>query len=300
MRNVDTQLKSAPIQYDQTQRTALVTGGTGGIGAAVALQLAAAGDRVIIVGRNQANGDRMLRQMRAASNLDHRFIAADLSLLSEAARVTDEVRATVPRLDAGVFCAGILSTIPEWTSEGLERNFVLNYLSRYLMVRKLLPHLEAAPSGRVVLVSNAGMYGDTLDFDDLQHRTGRPGLKVAGRTQFANDLLAVELGERLRGSSVAVSCVFPGFVRTGVFANAVGLPWIFRALMPLIALRQVAPDVGAATPVQLARSKNAAYARGQFFGPGMKQLRIPPRVLQADRLSGLWTRSEDLVRAYLD
>jgi hypothetical protein len=96
-----------------------------------------------------------------------------------------------------VFCAGIHSTVPEWTAEGLERNFVLNYLSRYLLARQLLPALTAAPSGRLVLVANAGMYRDSLNFDDLQHRRGKAGITVAGRTQFANDLLTTELGAKL-------------------------------------------------------------------------------------------------------
>jgi NAD(P)-dependent dehydrogenase (short-subunit alcohol dehydrogenase family) len=66
---------------------------------------------------------------------------------------------------------GHLSTAPEWTSEGLERNFVLNYLSRYLLARRLLPALIQAASGRLVLVSNgcspsqnAGELGLARDF----------------------------------------------------------------------------------------------------------------------------------------
>lgn len=297
---MDTKLEPGTMHQTTAPRTALVTGGTGGIGAAVALQLAAAGDRVIIVGRSRENGQHMLAKMRAASpGADHHFIAADLSLLHETARVADEVVRLAPRLDAAVFCAGILSTIPEWTAEELERTFVLNYLSRYLLTRRLLPQLEASPSGRIVLVANAGVYGDTLDFNDLQHRRGKPSLKVAGRTQFANDLLAVELAERMRDSHVAVSCVFPGFVRTGVFTNARGLPWFFRMALPLIALREVAPEIGAATPVHLAHSPDAANAGGRFYGPGMKELPIPQRALRTDRRTGLWTKSKDLVRQYL-
>lgn len=298
---MDTRLETHTPRPGDQQRTSLVTGGTGGIGAAVAQQLAAAGDRVIIVGRNPTMGEEVLRLLRMAGlpGTDHRFIPADLTLLSETSRVADETAAITPQLDAAVFCAGILSTIPEWTSEGLERNFVLNYLSRYLLARRLLPALEASPSGRLVLVSNPGVYGDSLDFEDLQHRKGKPGMKVAGRTQFANDLFAVELADRLRGTSVAVTCVFPGFVRTGVFTNARGLPLIFRLFLPLIEMRQVSPAVGARTPVHLALAPEAANAGGHFFGPGITTKTIPARALRPDRRSGLWTLSEDLVRPYL-
>jgi NAD(P)-dependent dehydrogenase (short-subunit alcohol dehydrogenase family) len=282
-------------------RVSLVTGGTGGIGRDVALQLARAGDRVIFVGRSARRGARVLEELREARpGVDHAFLPADLALLSETARVADEVGRLTDRLDAAVFCAGVLSTVPEWTAEGLERNFVLNYLTRYLLARRLLPALEEAPSGRLVLVSNAGMYGDTLDLDDLQHRRGGPGLRVAGRTQFANDLLCVELAERLRGTRVEATCVFPGLTDTDVFRNARGLPRIARALAPLV-LRLAAspPEAAARTPVFLAQDARAAGTGGRFYGPKLKQRKIPPRAHRPDRRGILWAASEELVRPYL-
>ena len=280
-------------------RTALVTGGTGGIGAAVALALAAAGDRVVIVGRNRERGEAMLARMHARSPLDHRFIAADLSLMAEARRAVDILHDTTPRLDAAVFCAGILSTVPNWTAEGFERTLALNYLSRYLMARRLLPALGASPSGRLVLVASAGMYRDTLDFGDLQLRRGRRGLAVAGRTQFANDLFAIELSERLGAAGPAVTCVFPGFVRTGVFDNAIGLPFAFRFVRPLIEARSISPEAAADTPTFLAHAAEAAALGGRFFGPHGTERRIPRRARRPDRRAGLWDLSDELVRRWL-
>jgi NAD(P)-dependent dehydrogenase (short-subunit alcohol dehydrogenase family) len=283
-------------------RATLVTGGTDGIGRAVALQLARGGDRVIVVGRNLERGRQVLDALRLANPMaEHAFISADLSLLAETARVADEVSRLTRRLDAAVFCAGILSTRPEWTAEGLERNFVLNYLTRYLLARCLLPALSTAPSGRLVLVSNAGKYPDTLNFDDLQHRRGKSGLQVSGRTQFANDLLVVELHERLRGTTVDVTCVFPGVSRTGVFRNARGLPWIVRALVAPLVERTFAldPAVAAETPVFLAQNPIAAGSGGRFYGPRCKERPVPPRVLRQDRRRALWDSSEALVKAHL-
>ena len=282
-------------------RVALVTGGTDGIGRAVALGLARRGDRVLFVGRDTGRGKRVLAALRETRpGADHAFLPADLSLLSETARVADEVARRTDRLDAVVFCAGILSTVPEWTGEGLERNFVLNYLSRYLLARRLLPALTEAPSGRLVLVSNAGMYGDTLDFDDLQYRSGKPGMRVAGRTQFANDLLAVELAERLRRTRVEVTCVFPGVTDTAFLRNARGVPRIARLLGPLL-LRLVAssPESAARTPVFLAQDAGAVGKGGRFYGPGLKERRIPHRAQRPERRRRLWAASEQLARSYL-
>jgi NAD(P)-dependent dehydrogenase (short-subunit alcohol dehydrogenase family) len=116
-------------------RTALVTGGTGGIGRAVAMALAREGDRVLLVGRDAVRGAEVLEELRRlAPGADHAFLRADLSLMRETARVTDEALRRAPGLDAVVCCAGVLSFVPEWTDEQLERTLALNYLGRFLLV----------------------------------------------------------------------------------------------------------------------------------------------------------------------
>jgi NAD(P)-dependent dehydrogenase (short-subunit alcohol dehydrogenase family) len=283
-------------------RVTVVTGGTEGIGRAVAVRLAQGGDRVFIVGRNEERGYQVLAQLRESNpRAEPGFLPADLSLLSETSRVADELENTTTRLDAVVFCAGVLSTVPEWTVEGLERNFVLNYLSRYLLARRLLPRLSVAPSGRLVLVSNAGVYPDTLDFSDLQHRRGKPGIQVSGRTQFANDLLVTELADRLDGTRVEVTCVYPGLTRTNVFRNARGLPGIARVLAPVIVrVLGSSAESAARTPAFLAQHPDARGTSGRFYGPRLRVRPVPERALRPERQIGLWKLSEELVRPYLD
>ncbi len=156
--------------------TALVTGGTDGIGRAVASRLALDGFRVLVVGRDLNRGTAQVNAMRATQALaaqpatEHGFLEADLSLLAETAGLADRVGDSTSRLDALVCCAGNFALRPEWTGEGLERSLVLNYLSRFLLARRLGPLLAQASSGRLVLVANAGNYPDTLDFEDLQYR----------------------------------------------------------------------------------------------------------------------------------
>lgn len=281
-------------------RVALVTGGTDGIGRAVALRLASAGDRVLIVGRNEERGRRVLAELNSINGkADHAFVPADLSLLGQTATMADEVLRRTDRLDAVVCCAGILSTVPEWTSEGLERNLVLNYLTRFLLAQKLLPTLTESPSGRLVLVANAGKYADTLDLDDLQHRNGKPGMQVSGRTQFANDLLAVELAERVHGTSVEVTCVFPGVTKSSVVRNARGLPTVLRAVGTVMnRLIGHSTEAAAVTPAYLATDSQAIKTNGRFYGPAIKELKIPERASRPDRRSALWSASEGLVAPY--
>ncbi len=279
-------------------RTALVTGGTGGIGRAVAVDLAARGHRVFIVGRDEDAGRAVLAALdRAGPGRGHAMIAGDLALMRDTARVSAEVARRTDRLDAVVLCAGVFAMAPEWTDENLERSLALNYLSRHLMLGLLMPLLRAAPSGRVVLVANAGRYPDTLDLDDLQMRRGGRGLRVAGRTQFANDLLAVDLAEDLRDTTVRVSCVFPGPVATDVFRNARGVPRPLRAVaVTLQRLIGAAPAHAARTPVWLA---DDPAATGGFWGPRQRRLTVPDRALRADRRAELRAASAELLRPWL-
>jgi NAD(P)-dependent dehydrogenase (short-subunit alcohol dehydrogenase family) len=235
----------------------LVTGSTG-IGGAVA---AALGGRAVTIGRGGQ-------------------IRADLSLLRETARAAGEVADRGRPLDAIVCCAGVFALRAERTAEGLERAYVLNYLSRYLLVRRLLPLL--APDGRVVLVANAGRYRDA---------PGEPrwGLSVSGRTQFANDLFAVELAERR--PDLAVSCVFPGLVATRVFRDAHGVPRPLRRLLDTLQRRAGAdPADAAATPVELA---TGARRESGFYGPQCTPIPVPRRVRDGRR-AALWAESERL------
>jgi len=286
--------------------TALVTGGTDGIGRAVASRLAVSGFRVLVVGRNFSRGTAQVDAMRAAQAsatqpvADHGFLGADLSLLAETAGLADRVRDHTGRLDALVCCAGNFALRPEWTNEGLERSLVLNYLSRFLLAMRLGPLLAQASSGRLVLVANAGTYPDTLNFEDLQYRRGRPGLRVASRTQFANDLLAVELAERWRDTAVAVTCVFPGVVRDDLFRHAIGLPRLLAALLGGLAGRfGVPPEVAADTPAWLASAPEAAELTGSFYGPRRQPRPVPDRARRQDRRTLLWNASEDLTAKWL-
>jgi NAD(P)-dependent dehydrogenase (short-subunit alcohol dehydrogenase family) len=279
----------------------VVTGGTDGIGRAVALQLARVGHRVIIIGRNPSRGAEVVAEMRGATpshqlGKSFHFFEADLSSMAQTAAVAARVTALTSRVDALICCAGAFTVKPEWTSEGLERSFALNYLSRFLLVRRLLPHLSHAPSGRVVLVANAGRYRDTLDLGELRRGRSRGGLRLAGATQFANDILTVELAARCRTSALEITCVYPGIARTDLFGHAPGLPSLLAGGLARIAARVGLPaDVAACTPASLAADPAACGVSGRFFGPRMTPTSVPSRILREDRRAEIWAASEALL-----
>ena len=283
------------------ERTSLVTGSTGGIGRAVANRLARGGDRVLVVGRNEARGHEVVGELpRPHPHQQHTYLPADLSLLADTAGLADAVAARTERLDSVVLSAGVFAGAPEWTSEGLERSFVLNYLSRFLLIERLVPLLRAAERPRLVLVANAGKYRDTLDLDAIGPGRSHPRRHIAAASQFANDLLAVELSARLEETGIEVACVFPGVVRTEVFRNARGVPRSLRLLASMVQRVVGAdPDTAADTPAFLAQDPTAWEVNGRFYGPGRRQRDVPPRAARPERRAALWEASERLVAEWM-
>ena len=121
-----------------------MTGGTDGVGKEIALGLARAGVRVLLVGRDADKGARAVTSLVAASGAPHvEFLAADLSLMRQVDRLANEVMRRVPSLRYLVHSAGIVRGRHTRTAEGVETNFAVNYLGRFALTKRLLPLLQA-------------------------------------------------------------------------------------------------------------------------------------------------------------
>ena len=184
-----------------SKKNALVTGGTDGVGKEVARELARAGHRVVLVGRDASKGARVEREMRKTTgNTDIQFLQADLSLVREANRLADEIASRWPVLHYLVHSAGIVRGHRELTAEGVESNFATNYLSRFALTGRLLPLLEAAghpgKTARIVIVSGAAQNG-AIHFDAVNLTANFTTLRAVWQFCQANDVFTVELARRL-------------------------------------------------------------------------------------------------------
>src|SRR6202020_1530470 len=80
-------------------KTMIVTGGTSGIGFAAAKEMAARGYRLILIGRNEQRGQRAVASLSANPNGPHRFIAADLALMSQVRSVIAKIESSEQSID---------------------------------------------------------------------------------------------------------------------------------------------------------------------------------------------------------
>ncbi|QBI52235.1 SDR family NAD(P)-dependent oxidoreductase [Streptomonospora litoralis] len=230
---------------DGAERTVVITGGTDGMGRALALERAARGDRAVAVGSNHAKGDRLLGDA-AALNLQDRveFVRADLSTVAGNSAVIDHVAARYNAIDALVLAANRQSPKRIETIDGFESTFALYYLSRHMLSHGLVPALSRSAAPVVVNVAAVGLTAGKIHWEDLQLR--RRYRTVAAQLQAgrANDLLGVAFADRHQGT-VPYVLYHPGFTRSGDSAMERTGPLMRAAIKALaaVAARPVAESI---------------------------------------------------------
>ena len=200
-------------------RTAVVTGGNGGIGLATARELAAHGARVVLACRSEARGaaagDRLVTEVPGALVEVLRLDLADLGSVRAFAE-------TFPygRLDLLVNNAGVMALPYGTTADGFETQFGVNHLGHFALTGLLLPRLLATPGARVVTVSSPAHLMGNIDIRDLNSERRYRRWTAYARSKSANLLFTHELARRLaaRGADVTAAAAHPGYADTGLQA----------------------------------------------------------------------------------
>src|SRR5690242_17340464 len=122
-------------------KVCLITGGTGGIGAVAARELAARGAVAVIVGRDAARTAGAAHRIAGLAGGTVIPMHADLSLQSEVRRLAAEFRSKFPRLGVLINNAGAMYEYRRVTAEGIEATFALNHLGPFLLTNLLLDML---------------------------------------------------------------------------------------------------------------------------------------------------------------
>lgn len=238
-------------------RTIVITGGTDGMGAALARHFLGAGDRVVVIGRSRAKFDALLATVTgddrsAASRAE--FVAADLSLVADSRRVVEHVQANHERIDALVLAASFIRQRRHTTAEGHEASWALFFISKYLFVTGLAALLRAAERPVVVNTAVPGARADAIDFDDVEMGEGFTFARSNAQQRRANELLGIlatndnpNLAYVTWGPARLVRSSFAGEVGKGmkVAAAVLGTLWGQR---PDAAVRPIIDIIDAPAP----------------------------------------------------
>lgn len=184
--------------------TALITGGTSGIGRAVANKLAQLGIHVLVVGRNRERGEKTVAEIRAAGGQAD-FIASNLRDASSAREVAKRaVELGGGHVDMLINNAGIFPFGPthETTEETFDSVYSLNVKAPYFLVAELAPLMAKRGKGAIVNVSTM-----VADY-------GAPGMSLYGSSKAAVNLLTKAWAAEYGPKGVRVNAVSPGPTRT--------------------------------------------------------------------------------------
>jgi len=202
------------LQMADNNSTALITGGTSGIGRATARRLAQLGIHVLVVGRNAERGKKAVDEIRTAGGKSD-FISSDLRGAESAREVARKaIELGGGHVDILINNAGIYPFGPthEMTEEQFDRVFSTNVKAPYFLVAELAPLMAKRGKGAIVNISTM-----VADY-------GAPGMSLYGSSKAAINLLTKTWAAEYGSKGVRVNTVSPGPTRTeGTDAMGEGL-----------------------------------------------------------------------------
>jgi NAD(P)-dependent dehydrogenase (short-subunit alcohol dehydrogenase family) len=181
----------------------------------------------------------------------------------------------------------------------LEKQFVVNHLGHYLLARRLLPQVEAAKAGRVVMLSSSGYSlapSGGIQFDNLSGAVKYKPFSAYGQTKLSNALFADEVARRYANTRVTANSVHPGMVATNL-----GRYMSSKPRDPNAPIRKgfKLPEQGAATQVYVAIDSRLAGVSGYYFEDCNPSQMKGDYADNAELALQLWDVSEELVANWL-
>lgn len=268
--------------------TVLLTGSNSGLGFETMRVLAKHGAHVIAAARNLETARKACSQVEGTVTP----LACDLSDFKSVKQAVACVLEGGWRLDRVVANAGIMMLPRLEQVEGLEKQFVVNYLGHYLLINGILGAVPRHAGARIVIVASSAHRQAPrvgIELDNLSGASGYGPVRAYGQSNVARILFARALARRLSGFGITVNSLHPGVI---------GSTNLVRHVNSLLAMgirlfSKTIPQ-GAATQCYLAVHPEVAQVTGQYFSDC--RITEPSAVAQDDQLGErLWSVSEQLL-----
>jgi NAD(P)-dependent dehydrogenase (short-subunit alcohol dehydrogenase family) len=280
---------------DLSGKTALITGGNSGLGYEAMRVLALRGAHVICAART------LDKAREACATIQGRTtpVAIELTDFPSIVAGTDAVQALGIPIDMLILNAGIMA-LPELEQvNGLEKQFVTNHLGHFIVGNRLLPQVQAAPQGRVVVLTSSGYQWapeSGIEFDNLSGERGYKPNRMYGQSKLANHLYVRQLAKNLAGSTTTANSVHPGIILTNLGRSFPKWQQVAGRLIGWTFMKSV--EAGTATTCYVATAPALAGVSGHYFADCNPE--SPGGNMENDELAArLWQVSEELTRPYL-
>jgi NAD(P)-dependent dehydrogenase (short-subunit alcohol dehydrogenase family) len=238
---------------DLTNKIALITGASRGMGRATALTFAAAGARVSVhYGRGVNEANEVVDQIRATGGRAD-AVSADLSMPDGPKSLAEQVRSlTGDRLDILVSNAGISKAAPleEMTVQDFDELFAVNVRAPYFIVQQLLPILTSGSN--IVFVSSLGA------------RVAVGTLSAYASTKGAINTLVKYLAAALGSRGIRVNAVAPGVIDTDM-SNFTKSDEGRQIVMGMQSLKRIGQPADVASVIAFLSSDEARWITGDII-----------------------------------
>jgi NAD(P)-dependent dehydrogenase (short-subunit alcohol dehydrogenase family) len=212
-------------------------------------------------------------------------VHCDLASLASVRQAAAFVRRETLTIDCLINNAGIIAMRPVISVDGFELVFATNHLGPFLLTELLLDRISRG--GRIINVASRIHFKASLDLGQVVAPTRssyRPRAAYA-QSKLANVLHTFALARRLAGRGIAVNCLHPGVVRSGLLP-----PWM-RTIKSLVSPEMVDVTRGARTTLYLALDKAAGTLNGKYLDENQEVQAAAPLAQSIALQDALWAAS---------
>jgi NAD(P)-dependent dehydrogenase (short-subunit alcohol dehydrogenase family) len=233
----------------------LITGALTGIGRATALAFADEGARVIVSGRRDDAGEKLVAELRGRG-AEAEFIRADVRHEHDVQNLVDKAIARFGRLDVAVNNAGTEGRpgpVTEQTAESYAATFDTNVLGVLLSMKHELRVMQAQGSGSIVNLSST------------MGQRGAPGASLYTASKHAVEGLTKSAALEAAAFGVRVNAVAPGPIETAMLDRFTGSADRKAGLVAGVPLKRAGRPEEIADAIVFAASPKASYITGQII-----------------------------------
>jgi NAD(P)-dependent dehydrogenase (short-subunit alcohol dehydrogenase family) len=230
----------------------LITGALTGIGRATALAFAKEGARVVISGRRDEEGKKLVAELRKLG-AEAEFVRSDVRHEEDVRSLVDKTVERFGRLDVAVNNAGtegVPGLVTEQTAESFAATFDTNVLGTLLSMKHELRIMLPQRSGSIVNVSSA--YGSV----------GAAGASVYVASKHAVEGMTKSAALEVAGTGVRVNVVAPGTTDTGMLTRFTSTDENKAALVSTVPVKRLAAPEEIAHVIAFVASESASYMTG--------------------------------------
>lgn len=271
-------------------KTVVITGGSDGLGKALAFRLAKEKYQIFLVARNADKTNLVKKEIiNQTGNKDVRVFIADLSSQKQIRNLVDEIKKNGQKIDCLVNNAGIYSDQYSETEDGIEITWAVNYLAPFLLTNLLLKNKLMNSHGRIMTVASIAHMLGTINFDDFNLTKCWNGWRAYCQSKLADILFTRELARKLAKTTITCNCLHPGTIDSKILD---GIP---KYVSMFSRFDAVSPEQATKTPYYLVTSQAVENISGQYFS----NAKIAPTLIWkwiSDRQEELWQKSAELVK----